>query len=90
MNRRKFVRIEFSYTIVSHVYWNVGNLSFPYKKIALRAQKRLLGEDQDHNGHFNENILGKLACFLFTTQTSLSSNSHCRLNYFVIVTTNGY
>ena len=30
------------------------------------------------------------ACFLFTTQTSLSSNSHCRLNSFINVSTNGY
>ena len=29
-------------------------------------------------------------CFLFTTQTSVSSNSQCRLNSFIIVPTNSY
>ena len=44
--------IELNYRIVSLGHWNVGNLSFSYKKKgALREQKFLLSEDQDHNGH---------------------------------------
>ena len=38
---------------------------------------------------YKEKIPEELACFLFTTQTSLSSNSHCILNSYIIVPTNG-
>ena len=39
---------------------------------------------------YSKKIPDELACFLFSTQTSLSSNSHCRLNSFIIVPTNSY
>ena len=39
---------------------------------------------------YNKTIHEELVFFLFTTQTSLSSNSHFRLNSFIIVPTNGY
>ena len=70
------MRIELYYRIVSLGLWNVANLT---KKGGSQRTEFLLSEDQDHDRHLNEKIHEELACFLFTTQTSLFSNSHCNL-----------